>query len=753
MADRLDYYFRQKVTEAELDLGFELLEQADLNFANDIGIFGIIDGMVASEKAGVPDLSVDLTAPGRAYDQLGRRIFFGTLQNVDLSTDLNGVSTAVQTSGNEKIVSLFIKFDRVLSDPRTDGNSQQVFFRRDEGFQFVVRQGAEAAAGTAVPPPLQPDEVLIVDVTRTFGQTQILNSDLSPDPTVPGDVGRRQDFIFAEASAISVFSGGFNTLAPVTDDVQATLQEIDDELTDHFGATARRHAALDVDATATAGSPNALATGTVRTQLDELLGHINAHENQATGAHAASAIAYAGGGAWADAVTNPATSVEAQLDKIVADLAAATGAPKIGAAATAGSPNSLSAGSVRSQLDELLADINDHENQASGAHAASAISYAGSGNWADATSVGGASVEAAIDEIVSDLAATSGAPKIGAAATAGSPNALAAGTVKSQLDELLGHVNAHENDASAAHAASAISYAGGGTWLGGRTNPATTVEAQLDKIISDLAAQTAGDDGAERIGAQAVGGSPSSLAVGSVRSQLDELLGFVNAAARTNVEQTWTATQTFNGDGTDTDPALLTTVNPSSRKLVWEGAGGSFRMRLYYTDNQFELTCNARWTGSQWERDSTGFFASRYILARNDFLIQHVRTTVAQPFNDADWTGADSRQVRIDIDGVSDGQLLTLSREREVPGGPLTGYSATEGEWGSTNANIGGGASFASGRLPAAPSSITFTVHSQAGTDNSPSSFVSQRMGVGWFDGTSGTLPATRWMFLSFSAT
>ena len=471
MADRLDYYFRQKVTEAELDLGFALLEQADRDFANDIGIFGIIDGMVASEKAGVPDLTVDLTAPGRAYDQLGERIFFGTAQNVDLSTDLNGVSTAVQSSGNERIVALFIKFERALSDPRTDGNSQQVFFRRDETFEFVVRQGAEAAAGTAVPPPLQPDEVLVVDVTRSFGQTQVLNADLNPNPTIPGDVGRRQNFIFAEASAISVFSGGFNTLAPVTDDVQAALQEVDDELTDHFGATARRHDAPDVDAAATAGSPNALSAGTVRAQLDQLLGHINAHENQAAGAHAASAIAYAGGGSWADGGTNPAASVESQLDKVVADLSATSGAPKVGAAATAGSPNALSAGSVKSQIDQLLADINAHQNDAAGAHAASAISYAGSGTWADATSVSGASVEAALDEVVSDLGATTGAPKVGAAAAAGSPNALVAGTAKSQLDELLGHINDHENDASGAHAASAISYAGGGNWLGGRTNP------------------------------------------------------------------------------------------------------------------------------------------------------------------------------------------------------------------------------------------------------------------------------------------
>lgn len=202
---------------------------------------------------------------------------------------------------------------------------------------------------------------------------------------------------------------------------------------------------------------------------------------------------------------------------------------------------------MKSQIDQLLADINGHENDAAGAHAASAISYAGSGTWADATSVSGASVEAAIDEVVSNLGATTGAPKVGAAATAGSPNALSAGTAKSQLDELLGHINDHENAASGAHAASAISYAGGGNWLGGRTNPATSIETQLDKIITDLAAQTANDDGAERIGTQAVAGSPSSLAVGSLRSQLSELLGFVNASARTNVAQTWTAGQTIAG--------------------------------------------------------------------------------------------------------------------------------------------------------------------------------------------------------------
>ena len=41
MADRLDYYFRQKVTEAELDLTFELLEKADRNLAAGAAVIAI----------------------------------------------------------------------------------------------------------------------------------------------------------------------------------------------------------------------------------------------------------------------------------------------------------------------------------------------------------------------------------------------------------------------------------------------------------------------------------------------------------------------------------------------------------------------------------------------------------------------------------------------------------------------------------------------------------------------------------------
>ncbi|MBI3184821.1 MAG: hypothetical protein HYZ28_22005, partial [Myxococcales bacterium] len=500
MANRRDYFFRQRVSEAELDDGFAELERADHDLSADLGFVGVLANAVASQHAPVPDLTVDVSGPGSILDQLGQRVFFSALQNVNVAQDDNGVTTGVSAAGKEKIVSVFAKFDRALSDPRVDGNSLTVFFRRDESFKFIVAQGAEAAAGSAIPPPLRSDAILLADITRTFGQTQVLNSNIS--------TARRQDAFVSSGSPRSIRRG-------------RTLEAVADLLTfynAHANGTADRHPAAAVDyagggawadggtnpaatveaqldkvvadlaaasgapkvgAAATAGSPNALTAGSVRSQLDALLGFINSHINNASGAHAASATSYAGGGSWADGTTNPATTVEAQLDKVVSDLAAATGAPKVGAAATAGSPNALTAGSVRSQIDALLAHINDHENAATGAHAASAISYAGSPNWADATNVAATSVEAAIDEVVSDLAATSGAPKVGAAATAGSPNPLTAGTVRSQLDELLGHLNDHENAASGAHAASAISYAGSGNWKDATAVGATTVEAAI----------------------------------------------------------------------------------------------------------------------------------------------------------------------------------------------------------------------------------------------------------------------------------
>lgn len=704
MASRLDYYFRQRVTEAELDLGFELLEKADQAFATDIGVFGIIDGMVPSEHAPVPDITLDLTAPGRCYDQLGQRIFFGTAQNVDISNDLNAVSTAVQSSGNEKWLSLLVQFDRLLSDPRTDGNSQQVYFRREEAFKFVVRQGAEAPSGTATRPPLQADEVLICDVLRTYGQTQILNADIYQD--------RRQKFVFAEAEKISVFTGGFNTLSPTDDEVQATFQEVDDELTDHFGATARRHTAADINfspysyvaatqvqnalkeiiddlasqsagsagairvgADVVSGSPNALSAGTVDAQLAALLGHINDHENQATGAHAASAVSYPGH----SYVTS--TNVDAAIDELIDDLASSTagsaGASRVGADAVSASPNSLSAGSVDAQITALLGHINDHENAATGAHAASAISNAPSGGIAATT------VQAAINELDTEKSNT-------------------------------GH----------GHAATEITYAGSGNFADGTSISGQSVEGALDTIVSLLADQVgAGSDGAGRVGAEAQSYGASSVARGDISSQILTLLQLIDGKASTGVANTWSQPQTFSGD-----PGLQYPTTSAMRLLLYVPSSTA-PLRIYADLTNVWITLNAEWTGTQWQASTAGNFRSAFRIYRTTFYFYHQGT---DPDTWVDWqyglalnlSATTKEFVDVGTEGI---------RQRAYTG--QEGYcNGTSGAGGSWNYPF---------RFAASPSTVTFTQTSKSPTtwDTEPSIWYHDETGGTWFGypGNTGT--------------
>ncbi|NOJ81151.1 hypothetical protein [Myxococcus xanthus] len=423
MSNRLDFFFRQRVSEAELDLAFAQLEQADRNLASDLGVHGVISGAVPAPHSPVPNLSVDLTAPGRAYDNLGQRIFFGTGQTVDCAMDVSGIPTDVSTSGSERWLGVFLRFTRLLSEPRTDGNSQQVYFRRDESFELVVRQAPEGPAGQAPKPALQPDELLLCDVRRRPGQTQILAADL--------DTSRRQAFIFARGTSVAVESGTWDVLSPSADTVQATLDSVDGEFAGHYSGDTRRHEAGAVDyapygfltsttvqeavdevveklssaaagtpgasrvgADAVPGTPNLLPAGTVDVQLSSLLGFLNAHQGAATGAHHASAI-----GATPHGYVS-STSVQAQLQEVVTRLGETTanspGASRVGGDALAGTPHSLPASSLRQQVAALLGFLNGHVTQPADAHAASAVSVADAGNLLTA-----GTVEAALAEVLS----------------------------------------------------------------------------------------------------------------------------------------------------------------------------------------------------------------------------------------------------------------------------------------------------------------------------------------------------------------
>jgi hypothetical protein len=204
--------------------------------------------------------------------------------------------------------------------------------------------------------------------------------------------------------------------------------------------------------------------------------------------HRALDIDYSGGSAWRDGVTNPAVTVEAQLDKLVTDLTAATGALKIGYNGGPAWADGITnpATSVEQQLDKIVNDLG-------GAGGASKIKYDGGGNWADGTTNPTTTVEAQLDKIVTDLSASTGAIKIG--------------------------------------------FNGSGTWADATANPATSIEQQLDKIVSDLAGAT----GTGKIQGSAVG---TDLVVNTLALQLADLATNWLKMSRAN---TISALQTFGG--------------------------------------------------------------------------------------------------------------------------------------------------------------------------------------------------------------
>jgi hypothetical protein len=248
MANIRQFFFRQNVSESELNGAFQDLEAADQTLTASLGFQGVVANAVVSQHAPNPNLTVDISGPGIIFDQNGQHIFFSPTQTVNLAVDDNGVSTAVKTAGNNKWLSIFVKFDRLLSDPRVDGNSQSVFFRHDESFRFSVVQGVEAPPAQVNPPALRSDAVLLADVRLTSGQTQILNASIS--------TSRRQDAIVVVNGTRSIRRGRVND---ALSDLLSLIATLSDGLSGTGGS-------------ALVGAPDSqgLAAGTVRSQLDAL---------------------------------------------------------------------------------------------------------------------------------------------------------------------------------------------------------------------------------------------------------------------------------------------------------------------------------------------------------------------------------------------------------------------------------------------------------------------------------------------------
>lgn len=265
---RKNTFYRMLVSEGDVDEWLDLAENADHAIMTDLGHVGILDGLDISE-AGVPNLTVECSE-GVAYDQTGQRMYVPSTQIVNVAVDSDGVSTDVGTPGNIRWVSIFLRFKRSLSNPKTDGNNVTVMYNRDESFEFVVEQSAEGA--NPARPGLKSDAILLADIQRHNADTTIVTADI--------DVTRRQ-------WAFDVSAGNYS-----------------------------------------------IKKGQAESAIGEMLSTFNTYVTGLAGGTGAAQIGYAGGGAWADGTTNPATTVEAQLDKVVTDLGGTGGAAKIGSVAT-----------------------------------------------------------------------------------------------------------------------------------------------------------------------------------------------------------------------------------------------------------------------------------------------------------------------------------------------------------------------------------------------------------------------------------
>jgi len=329
--DRKDFYYRQKVLEDELDGALSGAENAMWNAIVDYNLgkdesnpdeFGsIMWGFAASLVSG-QDIQV---TSGAAYNALGKRTYTDTSYTTtvsaagDVAIGGGGTPTGASTdpgNGNERWLSLFIVFDRAVSDLRYDGYNNPVYFERAESFHFYVSAGAIKSIGSlldADKPAREAGKTLITDI-------RIQNS------------------------------GGIT----VTDVTQSRMEQF-------FKVTAP-------------ASPNkAITRGDIRNALKDLLIFYNNHVGGGADLHAGTDVSFSSSQVWADGtggVYGAATNVEAAIDGIVQDLAKTTdvdGAKRIGVEALGGavstpdqsSPVVIGAGVLlHSVLNAILAGTN-----------------------------------------------------------------------------------------------------------------------------------------------------------------------------------------------------------------------------------------------------------------------------------------------------------------------------------------------------------------------------------------------------------
>ncbi len=468
--DRLDYFFRQLVTESDLDLGFDQVQARIESETHETDFDGMITGGDASESSPVA-LTVEISGPAFGYGKDGKRLSWLDDETVDVSQDDFALPTSVGGSGNSKILSVFVEFDEDLQDLQLDGLGQPVFFKRLASKRLFVVQSAEAVNPT--PPPLRPDALLLVDITRTFGQTTITTSDF--------DVTRREDFFRRIGTNNSIVRGTIR-------DVAFDLLDLHNELIDDLAAVLPPSGA-------------------------SLIG-VQAHSSTPTGG---SPIEWTG------------TDLQTVLNGLSNDLtnfgASTSGASRVGLEAF----GIIASENVQSALEELVGDL-ENQGVSPGAAEVGVLNHSVTPTGGVAFSFADGTVQATLQSLIDSLTATAGADRVGTTAKTGAivalpgPLTLPVDAVEGQLKTLLDYLETLKNTP---FTASVVSY------IPHDYIVSTNVQAAIDELIDDLQSQVGGvGAGSFEIGYKGIVPSPApdsanapsfTFALGSVEATLDKI--------------------------------------------------------------------------------------------------------------------------------------------------------------------------------------------------------------------------------------
>lgn len=249
--NKFETYFGQIITSDELNEIFASFSTAIEKFILDYGYKGIAVGAELAQNT-TPNMSVLVGGPAAIYDQAGNRITWSSPVNVNLALDENNVSTAVTSAGQERWVSVFVKFVSTPSDPREDDLGTTVYFRKLAGYEFKIVAGAVAPTNTAPRPPLRADQILIGDVKVRVGQTAVITADI--------DSSRAQTVFDLTGTPLSIKGRG----------IQQVLQSM---------LNALNSVTVGPDTIivpAIPGTPDSLVQATLRQDLAALLALINA---------------------------------------------------------------------------------------------------------------------------------------------------------------------------------------------------------------------------------------------------------------------------------------------------------------------------------------------------------------------------------------------------------------------------------------------------------------------------------------------